>query len=167
MKIMQEHMYHGAALNQIADHPEFTSINAFKYKGKFSRAAFRVNDDIGVYLKYCSQPNESFAEYLFTFTKEHLEGLKQLRRRCERVFLGLVCVQDREICCLRYGELTNMIRLRKQNVGRDEDQYQVLVTVPEGKKFRVYVNRFGARGNTLGQILIARNAFPRQLFAQE
>ena len=56
MKINDDHMYHGAALTQIAEHPQFTAINAFKHANRPSRSAFRINDDIGVYLKYASKP---------------------------------------------------------------------------------------------------------------
>jgi len=32
MKIRDEHFYHGAALNQIAEHEKFTAINTLKVK---------------------------------------------------------------------------------------------------------------------------------------
>jgi len=40
MKIREENLYHGAALNQVAEHKRFTAINALKVKGKTSRSAF-------------------------------------------------------------------------------------------------------------------------------
>ena len=33
MKIAQYHLYHGAALIQIAEHPSFTAINILKDRG--------------------------------------------------------------------------------------------------------------------------------------
>lgn len=63
MRIQDEHLYHGAALNQIAEHKEFTAINAFKLKGKTSGSAFRINDSAVVYLKYAKAPNKSYSEY--------------------------------------------------------------------------------------------------------
>jgi hypothetical protein len=54
MKITDEHMIHGAALTQIAEHKQFTSINAFIHKGKTSRSAFKINDGIAVFLKFAS-----------------------------------------------------------------------------------------------------------------
>ncbi len=46
MKINDDHMFHGAALTQIAEHELFTSINAVRGSGKLSRSAFRVNESI-------------------------------------------------------------------------------------------------------------------------
>lgn len=56
MKITDEHLYHGAALTQIAEHPSFTAINGIRIGGKLHRSAFRINDSIGVYFKYASKP---------------------------------------------------------------------------------------------------------------
>ena len=42
MKITNEHLHHGAVLNQIAEHRQFTAINALKVKGKVSRSAFKA-----------------------------------------------------------------------------------------------------------------------------
>lgn len=165
MKINYEHLYHGAALNQIAEDPHFTAINAFRYAGQVSRSAFRINDDIGVYLKYCSEPTGSFHEYKFTFQKEHLDELAELAAKCERVFLAFVCVKDGHICCLPYGDFVKLVRARRGKKGADEDQYQILVTLPKGGAFRVYVNAPGVRKKMLGEIKIARNAFPVRLFA--
>jgi len=165
MKINYEHLYHGAALNQIAEDPHFTAINAFKPDGHVSRAAFRVNDDIGVYLKYCSEPSGPFDEYKFTFQAEHLQELEQLAKKCEKVLLALVCVKDGQICCLPYSSFTKLVKSRRVMKGADEDQYQVLVTLPEGKAFRVYINAPGVKKRMLGEIKIARNAFPSALFA--
>ena len=68
---------------------------------------------------------------------------------------------------LSYGQLLEMISLRKKTRGRDEDQYQVLVTAPPNKQFRVYVNRPGRKGVMMGQQVVRRNAFPELLFAED
>ena len=52
MTIRDKHLYHGAVLNQIAEHPRFTAINALKIVGEIFHNAVKVNDDIVVYLKY-------------------------------------------------------------------------------------------------------------------
>lgn len=166
MKITYEHRYHGAALNQIAEDPHFTAINVFKPHGQVSRSAFRVNDDIGVYLKYCSDPTGRSHEYKFTFQKEHVDELAELATKCDRVFLALVCVKDGHICCLPYDKFLKLVQARQASKGADEDQYQILVTLPAGKAFRVYVNVNppGVRKKRLGKINIPRNAFPASLF---
>ena len=165
MKINDNHLYHGAALMQIAEHPQFTAINAFKRKGAISRSAFKVNDDIGIYLKYASQPKKPFREYVFTFGENHLGELKALKSKCSRAFLALVCVEVREICCLTYSELLQLLDARRKAKGASEAQYTILVTALAGKSFRVYMNAPGRRKVRLGDaIIIARNTFPKVIF---
>lgn len=166
MKINDDHLYHGAVLTQIAEHDQFTAINALKVNGDRSRSAFRVNDDIGVYLKYATKPTESFNEYPFTFNRQHLEELAAVADMVQRVFLALVCVKARQICLVKYGQLETLVKRRSKDKGADEDQYTLLATLPEGGKFRVYVNAPGRRKTMLGKpILVARNAFPDRLFS--
>ncbi|MEQ8763271.1 MAG: hypothetical protein RL885_05050 [Planctomycetota bacterium] len=165
MKINDDHMYHGAALTQIAEHPQFTAINAFKKAGAVSRSAFRVNDDTGVYLKYASRPKGSYDEYVFTFGQDHLAELDALKKGCTRVFLALVCVHERHICCLPYSEFLKLLAARKNAKGSPEAQYTVLVTAPAGKSFRVYMNAPGKRKTMLGDaLIISRNNFPGVIF---
>src|SRR5450432_1306306 len=105
MHINDDHMYHGAALTQIAEHPAFTAISAFKNNGEKSRCAFRINDNIGTYLKYASTPKGKYGEYLFTFQKTHLDELALLRAKSGKTFAVLVCIKDKEICILSDAEL--------------------------------------------------------------
>lgn len=114
MHIHDDHMYQGAALTQIAEHPAFTAINAFKNNGEKSRCAFRINDSIGTCIKYASAPKGRYSEYLFTFQKKHLDELALLREKSGKVFAVLVCIKDKEICVLSYAELTRLIELRKK-----------------------------------------------------
>jgi len=160
-------MYHGAALTQIAEHPTFKAVNAFWLNGKKSQSAFRINDTTGIYLKYAGLPHGSVKEYTFTFTKAHLDELLVLREHCTKVFVVLVCIKTKEICVISYGQLTELVALRKRVRGAEEDQYQVLVTAPPNKQFRVYVNRPGRKGIMTGQKLVCRNAFPEILFLEE
>jgi hypothetical protein len=164
MRINDDHMYHGAALTQIAEHPAFTAINAFKNNGDKSRCAFRINDSIGAFIKYASAPKGKYDEYLFTFQKAHLDELALLREKSGKVFAVLVCIKDKEICVLSEDELNRLIGLRRKAFGGQEDQYQILVTAPANKQFRVYVNRPGVKGKMLGEIKVKRRAFPDTLF---
>ena len=61
MKIDDDHMYHGAVLLQIAEHPRFTAINTIELSGQKSRSAYRINDRIGIFLKYASKPSKTSA----------------------------------------------------------------------------------------------------------
>jgi hypothetical protein len=166
MKINDDHMYHGAALTQIAEHPTFKAINAFWRSGKKSSCAFRINDTTGIYIKYAGAPRGQAKEYVFTFTKPNLEELANLREHCTKVFVVLVCIETKEICVISYGQLQQLINLRRRVQGHEEEQYQLLVTAPINKQFRVYVNRPARKGIMLGQELVRRNAFPELLFAE-
>ena len=68
---------------------------------------------------------------------------------------------------ISYGQLTQMISLRKKMRGEDEEQYQVLVTAPPNKQFRVYVNHPGRKGVMAGEQLVRRSAFPELLFLED
>jgi len=165
VRIDDDHMYHGAALIQIAEDPQFTAINSFKLPTGVSRSAYRINDDIGVYLKYASKPTPAHREYLFTFQKQHVAELAAIAKATEKVFAALVCVKARQVCCLPYADLTKLIDARRNAKGATEDQYIILVTVPANKSFRVYVNAPGVRNTMLGKpVVISRNDFPGEIF---
>lgn len=166
MTIDDDHMYHGAALIQIAEDPQFTAINAFVLGSTPSRSAYRINDNIGVFLKYASKPTSPHREYAFTFRKEHLAELAEMADVAPRVFAALVCVKVRQICCLPYSSLIALIEARKRAKGKAENQYLILVTALPGKSFRVYVNKPGVRNTMLGKaIIIPRNNFPSNIFS--
>jgi hypothetical protein len=164
MKIADDHLYHGAALIQIAEYPQFKAINPLKLNRRVLRTAYMVNNDIGVYLKYARRPTKKYKEFCFTFHKEHLKDLSDISQAINKLFLGLVCVRGREICCLSYRLLNRLIQGRRKANGADEDQYTILVTIPVGRSMRVYVNPPGEKGKMLGQITVARNSFPKLLF---
>jgi len=164
MKINDDHMYHGAVLTQIAEHPVFKAINAFWSSGKKSSCAFRINDTTGIYIKYAAAPRGSAGEYAFTFTNAHLEELKKLRENCTSVFAVFVCIRAKAICALSYGQVMNFVRLRREAKGDTEDQYQIFVTAPANKRFRAYINKPKKKGVCIGETLIARSAFPELLF---
>ncbi|MBI5761042.1 MAG: hypothetical protein HZA46_21165 [Planctomycetales bacterium] len=165
MTIHDDHLYHGAALIQIAEDQRFTAINSLNLPTGVSRSAYRINDTIGVYVKYASKPKGSAKEYQFTFLKDHLDELEAIEKVVPNVFIALVCVHGRETCCLSHGELKKLVGYRRNDVGDDEDQYVILVTMPKGKGFRAYVNASGVRKQFAGtQLVIARNRFPRVIF---
>ena len=165
MKIDNDHLYHGAALLQIAEHPQFTAINVFSSRSGISRSAFRINDSIGVYLKYATRPHHSYNEYVFNFLPHHLTELRLISRKVATTFVALVCVEGRAICALPYSTLVSLIDARRTAFGGPEEQYTVLVELPERSNFRVYMNEPGTKGRYLGKPLkIARNRFPNALF---
>lgn len=163
MKITAEHLYHGAALTQIAEHPSFTAINGIRVHGTLHRSAFRINDSISVYFKYATKPAGPHQEYVFTFNSTHLDDLQELARNHGRLYIGLVCVKAEEICCIPYAKLLEMLAERRRRI-TGEDVSTVLVAAPKGRKLRVYMNLPGKKGLSLTQHLVARSAFPNDLF---
>lgn len=165
MKIHDDHLYHGSALIQIAEHPNFTAINSLKLGAKVVRVAYRINDDISVYFKYASKPTGTYKEYVFTFTKNHLAELAQIAASTPKTFIAFVCVKDREVCSLPYADLKALLAKREKDHGGPEESLTVLVTVPAGKNLRVYVNASGKKKTILGkELLVSRNAFPGAVF---
>lgn len=136
MKIRTEHQNLGAALMQIAEDDNFTAINPLKLKGDKINNAFLINADTCIFLKYGQEPKPT-REYQFTYTREHLEAVYGAAEHYS-VFVGLVCVEDQEICCLDLSQLKSMIEARRKTHGQEEESYQVLVTAPDGKSLRSY-----------------------------
>lgn len=165
MRIHDDHLYHGAALIQIAEHPQFTAINSLKHGGEVIPIAYKINDEISVYLKYASKPTPTYKEYQFTFHNDQLNELAVIAAANQKTFIALVCVKEREICCISYEELQGLIARRKKQKDDAEDQYVILVTAPKGKSLRVYVNAPGKRKTILGkELIVSRKAFPNVIF---
>jgi hypothetical protein len=163
MKIRDDHMYHGAALIQIAEHPQFTAINSLKTKALKHENAYTINDKMVIYLKYATKPVKG--DYLFTFTQKQIDELKMISQSKSKTFLVLVCVKDREICCLTYHMLNLLLTRRRIKVGHHENQYSIWVTIPAGKRFRVHANAPDTKKTKVGpDIVISRSAFPGTLF---
>ena len=165
MKINHSHMFHGAALTQIAEHHQFTAINGMRIGTRLSRCAFRVNDSIGVYLKYASDPTQPHNDYIFNFELDAKKEIKALNSVSDKVFIALVCVSDRQICCISYEDFENWIKERQQKLRKKENTSTILVRLPKGKYFRVNMNEPGRKNLYLkDDQLVARNHFPNALF---
>lgn len=164
MKIDDDHMYHGAALTQIAEHPQFTAINHLTTKAGTARSSFLINSNIGIYIKYATRPEGSYSEYRFTFSTAHLTEIVEIKKKTNSVHIVLVCVLDREICGLDIDSFNQLIEVRRSLKGSDEERYTIAVTAPKNKKMRAYVNVPGRKGKSAGEHLVARNHFPDCLF---
>lgn len=165
MKINDDHLYHGAALTQIAEHPQFTAINAIRVDGVVSRSAFRINDGIGVYLKYASEPKPPAKDYIFTFTKPNKDELTRIAAQSDKTYIAFVCIDDRQICCVEFDVFQEWLAKRHKALGHAEDTSTILVNLPKGKEFRVNMNQPGRRKVYLDKpLLVPRNRFPDALF---
>ncbi len=166
MLIDDDNKYYGAGVLQVAEDPNYTTINQFRRNGKGSRCAYLVNDNIGLYMKHAGKPRgKAVKEYVFNFSEDNIKELAELKQRRERVFLGLVCVHDRQICCVPYSDFLAMVASRKAAKGASEETYTILASLTAGGRFRVYVNAPGRKGRLLGKPrIIPRNAFPAAIF---
>lgn len=165
MKIRTEHKYIGAALMQIAEHDQFTAINAMKIKGEKISNAFKINNNTGILCKYASEPNAG-GEYLFTFHQEHISSITTIAEHHEHAFIVLVCIEDAEICILSIEEFNTLIENRNKSAGQTEESYQILVTAEQGISLRAYVSAAGKKRKIAGKKLtIARKAFPTIIFS--
>jgi len=169
MHIDDNHMYHGAALIQIAEDDRFTAINEMKIGKVKYRDVFRINDDIGIFLKYAGKPSKNrHKEYLFTFDKNDRAEIKSTGEHVKRLFLALVCVKAKQICCMSKDEFWELITRRINAYGSEEEQIQILITANKNEAFHAYVNYPGARGVMAGKkpLIISRNLFPSGIFQE-
>jgi hypothetical protein len=165
MKVHDDHMYHGAALIQIAEDVNFTAINSLRVHGQIVRAAYKVNDHIAVYIKHAVKPTPKFKEFTFTFTSENIRTIRAIAGANDKTFIAMVCVNAREICLISADQLHEMLASRQTAYGGLEDQYTVLVTAPAKKGLRVYMNQPGRRKIILGkELIVSRSSFPSDLF---
>jgi len=165
MKIDDDHLYRGAALIQVAEHPDFTAINVFKKRKRIFPNAYKINEDIGIYLKYSKKPTRNYKEYIFTFMPEHLDELKNIDNNINRLFITFVCVKARQICVIKYSDLIELIKKRKKIIGFEEDVYTIVITLPKNSSFRVNMNYPGKKKTYLSNpLIVSRNAFPKILF---
>lgn len=174
MRINDDHMYHGAALTQIAEHERFTAINSIRLDDdRPSRSAFLINAGIVIYLKYATESSMQGDDYIFTFNQSQKDELRYLRRAYRNgIFIALICVDERQICCISYDEFRRWLRSRRdalQDLERDthEESSTILVQLQPGQRFQVNMNLPGSRGRYLdAPQRVPRNRFPNVLFEQ-
>lgn len=165
MKIRTEHQTLGAALMQIAEDNSFTAINPLRLGGEKINNAFLINTDTCLFLKYRQEPVGAHEEYVFTFSMDVIASINSAKKFYKKIFFGLVCVEGQEVCCIDISQFDGMVNARKATFGGDEDTYQVLVTIPNGKSLRVYMNAARTKGFVAGTKLITpRSRFPSALF---
>jgi hypothetical protein len=166
MRIDDDHMYHGAALTQIAEWPPFKAINALEVNGKRLGCAFLINAKIGVYIKYDSvgPVGKKYPEFKFTFSSKNLLDIASLKGQLDKLYIILVCLKAKEICVITEELLSKLIAARKQLKGTPEGVYQILVQDFERKQFKVYINEPNKKGAALDLTKIPRRDFPRKIF---
>jgi hypothetical protein len=170
MHIAKDHLFHGAALLQIAEDRRFKAINAMQIGSTIYRNAYRINDNIGVFLKYGTNPSRAYGEYQFNFNKETREEIHEIGKSVERMVLALVCIKANAICCITHRQFWNLIlaRVAADEAAGDEekDQIPIVMTAKKNHEFHVYVNDPHQRGHMIpkSDFHVPRNAFPRKVF---
>ncbi len=167
MRIHDDHFYHGAALVQVVEHPKFEAIDVLTVNGSRCETGFLVNQRTALYMRYRKEKKPSFDEHVFKFSDESVSEIKRARREHERLFLGLVCVEGREICCLPYETFTSVLKKRRAAEGPDRSaSFDIIVALPARGRFQVYANAPRQRGTILSgtKHVIPRGDFPSALF---
>ena len=83
--------------------PHCYRLQSTQHSRQRSRSAYRINDTIGIFLKYASKPSAQ-DEYAFTFAASHLQELAAIAEQTANTFIALVCVKDREIACIHFQQ---------------------------------------------------------------
>ena len=175
MAIDDHDLYYGTALKQIADHKLFKSINAEWQANKKSRCAYRINMDIGVYIRAATKPVNG--EYVFNFKKENTDEMTALEGLCKKgvlVVLGSATtprpsargrgVHSTGRCVLRPSQISALIKTRGAGIPADA-QHNILITVPHSKSMRARITIPGREGGRMELTRkIPRNAFPNLIF---
>ena len=140
-----------------------------------SRCAYRINTDIGVYIRAATKPVNG--EYISNFKKENIEELTALESVCKKaVFVVLVCynakaihkgsrmAQYRQICVLRPSQIKALIETKGAGAPATA-QHNILITVPSSKSMRARITIPGKKGGRMELThKIPRNAFPNLIF---
>jgi hypothetical protein len=172
MHIDDDHRHYGSAIIQVAEDPRCTAIRALRQNGGVSRCGFRIGGlkkkKLGLFVKYRSTTDVHKPPlYNFPFSKQNLRELEAMRKKRRlRVFLALVCVKARQICCLPYEDFRGMIDARRAEMGKNEFEYVIKVVLERGCQFRVAVGAPKRKGmdTFLEMRTIPRDDFPGRLF---
>ena len=86
--------YHGTVFAELIDEfPGAITIEEWPEKGRIS--SYVLNGRIGLHVKHSGS---RMRPWLFTVTPANFQDIEQLRRRCEEVFIVLVCWLDGMVC---------------------------------------------------------------------
>ncbi len=166
MKIDKDHMHYGSALIQVAEDENCVAVRPFRHRSSGRLTSFIINKQIGLHIRYREMPVTQLREYQFVFDRSNLAALGDLATRTRgNTFLALVCVKDREVCCVPYSLFRDLLTERRKEAGAEERYTLIASVVPRKRsRFRVYMNAPGARGSCLGKTTVPRSDFPVRLF---
>jgi hypothetical protein len=140
MKIKDKDFYYGVVLAQIAEYPEFTSINKIFEKD----GLYQINDDKRILIKFSTK--EDCNDWRFSFRKDDFKDQYDYEQ-----FTVLVCA-GYTICILSSNEIEEVLNTRSKSI------QWISVSYPENGQMRVK----GSSG--ILQHTVPHNAFPRKMF---
>ena len=80
-----------------------------KYEG--NNSSYIVGGQIGIYIKYSAK---RMPPWTFSFSKIHVDEIKNMENELERTFIALIC--DRNgICCLDYTEFGTILSIENRS----------------------------------------------------
>lgn len=169
--IFDKDMHHGAALTQIAEHEEFTSINRVVLDHTRAHSAFDVNGEVGIFLKYSTTPTPN-GEYQFSFKEDNLEDFDALKEDQGDAYAVLIINDDvrgnKVICCISHSQLFSLKRARdakNTELGKAEVAgVNIHVRIRRNKPFSVNVKQPGTGGKRIWHYEVPMNAFPDKIF---
>ncbi len=143
MKIQEKHLFHGAALAQIVEHPSFKALN----KADHRYGHYQINHDRRVVMKHTTKDE---APWQFTFTFDDLTIWRDSAVQ-HATFVCLVCGTS-TVCLLSEEEFEHVL-----DTGATDIQW-IRVESPAGASMRVR----GSRGEL--SRTVPHKRFPDAIF---
>jgi hypothetical protein len=146
MKIQQQDLFHGAALMQVVEDPQFKALNKAG-DGKYGH--YVLNNDTRLFVKYTTGAGP---EFVFNLSDSDVAAIREDEAAGHNVFLVLVC-SDVTICAVVSDDLW-VVADEAPNANQ-----QVWVQAEPGKSMR-----FG-KGQHQLERTIPHNSFPTVVLA--
>ena len=151
MKIQEKHIYHGIALAQLAEFPQFKSVNKFgSHYGEYAvEMADRRSPVRILFIKYRGTGR---TRWDFVFSRAEIGRFHRASQEYSHVFIALVCSTE-TVCLLDAGDFFKVIE--------DEPRIPQVVRVENPSSGRSL--RVSGPGAVLRRT-IPHSAFPRAIF---
>lgn len=149
VKVQEQHLFHGAALTQVVEHPSFKALN--RASAKYGH--YLINTDRYIFVKYRKPSRNGRTDsWTFQLQPSELRTIERAVAEHDKVFVTLVCGAT-TICALDSQELSALVDLSSKSA------QSISVSIPRGGSCHLH----GSKG-ALSRV-IAHNAFPEKLFS--
>lgn len=144
MKMQEKHVFHGAALTQIVEHPSFKALN----RASSRYGHYLVNTDKQVFVKYRKSKR---SPWQFVFSADEIRALRRAVDSDDDTYVCLVCGPS-TVCAVSQDETREVVDLSTNS------SQSITVEVPRGGSCRVR----GSAGQ-LGRT-VPHSSFPNKVF---